>query len=234
MKKVITLLLGLSLSIISLGQIITSHKISGYVYNLDGEPLVGATIKSTSANVPVVGTVADVEGYFELESESEFYEINYVGYRGKIFSSKDLKDAPLIEMEEIAFNLDEVVVRAYTFPLFRSCCFCGCSERISRGVQKADETIASKKDPFPEKSNNDNWLIYPNPAFNQLNVTSTTKEEGQIQLISPNGQVLKTQNINAINTELNLNQLPGGTYYLRYRNKNSQKLIGTVVKMGLR
>jgi len=86
-------------------------KVSGVIES-DGEPLPGATI--IVKNQPTIGTLTDLDGYFELVLDNGKYEllISYVGYNPVVksvsISNKDVK----VNVSLKTTMLDEVEIVA--------------------------------------------------------------------------------------------------------------------------
>ena len=62
--------------------------------------------------------------------------------------------------------------------------------------------------------------VYPNPAFDQLNISLSAYEgqEGELQLLNGIGQVVATRNVESIDAspiQIGLNRVDAGMYYLQ-------------------
>lgn len=63
--------------------------------------------------------------------------------------------------------------------------------------------------------NNPIIKIYPNPAHNLINVTSSVNfEKGEIKIFDLNGQAVATGNMNGNNAQINIEPLPVGIYFI--------------------
>lgn len=89
-----------------------NHTIKGQVVDTkSNEPLIGVniTVEGTSQ-----GTISDVNGRFTLSvSRNAVLKISYIGYREKKVKINDLKNEPIVFLEEDNRQLEEVVVVGY-------------------------------------------------------------------------------------------------------------------------
>lgn len=87
-----------------------SRKISGFVYDAKGEPIIGATVTDKSSKK---GTITDLNGKFSVEvADQTFLKISYIGYTTidvKVNGKENLN----ITLLEDTKSLDEVVVIGY-------------------------------------------------------------------------------------------------------------------------
>ncbi len=119
-KFAITLLVCLNLSNAHSQNTLT-QTVRGTIKDTDIKiPLIGATI-IVEGLVPIMGTIADFDGYFRLERVPvgrHNFEVSYVGYEPYILSEILVgsgKEVVLeIELKESTMTLGEVVVRAST------------------------------------------------------------------------------------------------------------------------
>lgn len=75
--------------------------------------------------------------------------------------------------------------------------------------------------------------VYPNPAYNTLyikNIQDNNNAVTQIVLTNAEGKIFVEQKTQANETELLINHLPTGIYYLHLQNKN-QKTVQKIVKL---
>jgi hypothetical protein len=90
---------------------LAQRTISGTVTDVNGEPLIGASIlvKGTTS-----GTVTDIDGKFSLEAPapSEFLIVSYTGYSTLEYPIDNITSEVIIELSESASQLNEVVVTA--------------------------------------------------------------------------------------------------------------------------
>lgn len=73
-----------------------------------------------------------------------------------------------------------------------------------------------------------NYIIYPNPAFNQLTISSSFIGQKNYKIINYNGVIVGIGDLNSSQTQISLNALPEGIYYIViYDDKTifSEKLI---------
>lgn len=89
----------------------TLGTVSGYVHDREGEPLIGVSIQVKGTSI---GTVTDVEGYFEINmgGYGNVLVFSYIGYHKKEVTVKDQTRLSVV-MEDDAQILDEVVVVGY-------------------------------------------------------------------------------------------------------------------------
>lgn len=83
------------------------------------------------------------------------------------------------------------------------------------------------------ESDNDKLSCYPNPAVSSLMVTHPQAgETGRLQIISAGGRILKTVPLKkgAHNTQLDMQFLSTGTYFLRFTNGNTKTVTNFLKK----
>ena len=75
------------------------------------------------------------------------------------------------------------------------------------------------------------FRLFPNPATNQLNLTSTHTEDSQVyyQVINPSGAVIASGQWNRMPARLNLNGWGNGAYILRVKTSKAH-LQGNRIK----
>lgn len=84
--------------------------LSGFITDMNGEALIGATIKERGTNR---GVVTDFEGHYQIEvPDNAVLEISYIGYDNQIISVNG-RTKVNITMKENVQSLDELVVTAY-------------------------------------------------------------------------------------------------------------------------
>lgn len=132
-KPFLTFLLGMLVSLTSFAQEIT---VKGTVVSkTDGEPLIGAFVRS---EVPNVGAATDFDGKFTLKvPEGSKLTVSYIGFQTETFEARPQMT---IQLSEDSETLDEVVVVGY------------------QTVRKADLTgavsVMDMKKPLSENSGN--------------------------------------------------------------------------------
>lgn len=87
-------------------------KITGKVVDVNGEPIIGATIAVRGVSV---GTVSDVDGNFVLYVEAGkevWLDVSYIGYKKQEIKTDGNKPLTITLIENMAM-LDEVVVVGY-------------------------------------------------------------------------------------------------------------------------
>ncbi|MBQ2838916.1 MAG: T9SS type A sorting domain-containing protein, partial [Muribaculaceae bacterium] len=65
-----------------------------------------------------------------------------------------------------------------------------------------------------------NLFIYPNPAINFVNVSSTSNLQ-YIEIYSIDGQLMKHESVDATKSKINVSDLTPGTYILRAANQSA-------------
>ena len=87
-------------------------KISGYVRDIHGEPIIGATVLEEGTNN---GTITDFDGNYTLEiSENGVLSISYIGYKTETYPVAQIKQPQLtVTLQEDTEVMDEVVVVGY-------------------------------------------------------------------------------------------------------------------------
>lgn len=84
--------------------------LSGFITDMNGEAIIGATIKERGTNR---GVVTDFEGHYQIEvPDNAVLEISYIGYDNQIISVNG-RTKVNITMKENVQCLDELVVTAY-------------------------------------------------------------------------------------------------------------------------
>ncbi len=89
-------------------------RISGKVVDVDNEPLISANITLKSGSkAGKVGTNADFDGNFSLESDSftekDVFEVSYVGFAKQIFTADELQNKK-VTLKEATTELGELVI----------------------------------------------------------------------------------------------------------------------------
>lgn len=97
-------------------------KVTGKVMDVNGEPVVGATIKEQGT---LNGTITDFDGNFSLDvAMNEMLEVSYIGYKSQTI--KVILGKPLVvTLKEDTEVLEEVVVVGYGTmkkESYRCCC----------------------------------------------------------------------------------------------------------------
>lgn len=88
-----------------------ANSIKGFLYDPDGEPLIGATV---SVKGTKYGTITDIDGYFDIEADAPntTLQFMYIGY-----VTKEMKVTPgsqiTVTLNEDVQMLDEIVVIGY-------------------------------------------------------------------------------------------------------------------------
>ncbi|MBC3847465.1 carboxypeptidase-like regulatory domain-containing protein [Winogradskyella echinorum] len=151
MKKITFIILALSVSTLSFGQI----TIKGKVQN-DSIPLESASIAIKNSQK---GTITNMIGEFKIEAKKgDTLSISYIGYKTKdIVVNQD--EIFRIKLEE-GGNLDEVVVNAYGIARKVTCGVCYCVTKC--GIY-SEEVLESK-----EIFEADALKLYPNPSSNGI------------------------------------------------------------------
>jgi hypothetical protein len=89
-------------------------RISGKVVDVDNEPLISANITLKSGSkAGKVGTNADFDGNFSLESDSftekDIFEVSYVGFAKQTFTADELQNKK-VTLKEATTELGELVI----------------------------------------------------------------------------------------------------------------------------
>jgi hypothetical protein len=89
-------------------------RISGKVVDVDNEPLISANITLKSGSkAGKVGTNADFDGNFSLESESitekDLFQVSYVGFTPQTFTAEQLQNKK-VTLKEATTELGELVI----------------------------------------------------------------------------------------------------------------------------
>ena len=107
MKKIITLILSLGLSLAALAQGVS---IKGVVVDTAGQPVVGAFVVERGTTN---GTMTDVDGAFSFRAtEGASLEVTCIGYRSQNVTATAVRELRIV-LEDDAEMLDETVVVGY-------------------------------------------------------------------------------------------------------------------------
>ena len=125
-------------------------------------------------------------------------------------------DCPIIDLSQWAGNTD-IKVRFESITRFGNNLYISNVE-ISNTVGVIDDQF----------NNNDIFLIYPNPAKGQINILVNYKDDYLMQLMDAQGRVLISKEMNQNKSEIDINDLKQGVYFIRITTKGfsaTQKLI---------
>lgn len=90
---------------------VQQKKITGKVIDIDGEPIIGATIRVSGKKNS--GTITDIDGFFSLEAEpNDKLSVSYIGFNNVIVNI-DGKSNIDITLKENVQQIKELVVTAY-------------------------------------------------------------------------------------------------------------------------
>lgn len=90
----------------------SQRKITGKIVDVNGEPIIGATVSVRGSNT---GTVSDIDGNFVLYVEAGteiLLDVSYIGYKKEEIKTDGNKPVKITLLENMAM-LDEVVVVGY-------------------------------------------------------------------------------------------------------------------------
>lgn len=110
--KILSLICLLICGVVSLYSQNISKEASGYVYDENGDPMIGVSIRLLSTKK---ATVTDINGYFSLKNiDKEKYQLqfSFIGYKNHIISLSKSNKKIRITMKEDSQTLKEVVVRS--------------------------------------------------------------------------------------------------------------------------
>lgn len=73
----------------------------------------------------------------------------------------------------------------------------------------------------------DQFIIYPNPSTDELNITSQEKNKkvANIILVDLHGKIVATFQHNTVDTQVNIEKIPSGTYFIKFLDENDNLLI---------
>lgn len=195
--------------------------IIGVVQNEAGQVLIGATIAAYDKGRLTVGTATSLNGVFELTTNGSELEIRYLGYQSIRKNIQYFLDNPVITLNKDPLNLPKVIVTAMQD--YSSGCCCNHCYHIKTNAPiseiNLDISFTSTK-----------WQVYPNPTINKITV-KTVFSDGIFKLLSTNGQILETIPIYHLQTDINLDKYPAGSYYLRYESESWVETFGPIVKV---
>jgi len=206
------------------------NNIIGTVQNEAGERLIGAHVLLYNGDRFVEGTVSSEYGLYELifKNNATEIEISHLGYQPIRESVAYFLDNPMVVLKE-GIDLETVVVTAESNNAFGgSVCWGMVGSPINLVIK---DSIAINLE-LNINFHSTKWQVYPNPAIDRITV-KTVFSEGVFKLLAANGQVLKLIPIQELQTEINLDGYPAGSYYLRYESKMWVETFGPVVKVGM-
>lgn len=92
--------------------VMQTTKISGQVYDSDGNPVIGASILEKGTTN---GVITDIDGNYTLSvsSKNSIIVISYIGYKAVELKASEISSQPRIVLKEDTEVLDEVVVVGY-------------------------------------------------------------------------------------------------------------------------
>ena len=80
-----------------------------------------------------------------------------------------------------------------------------------------------------ELNNKADWLIYPNPAKSDLTIITDFEENYEISLFNIRGQVMLTKNVNTKRSNINIESLTKGVYFIKIKTASgivsTQKMV---------
>ena len=77
-------------------------------------------------------------------------------------------------------------------------------------------------------ASNINFIVYPNPAENQITFQLENKQKGIIYLYDVLGQNILTKEISSSNNSIDIQNLSNGIYYYNFESNKSYK--GKIIK----
>lgn len=88
-----------------------------------------------------------------------------------------------------------------------------------------DDVLVTADNLSTESFFSSNFMVYPNPANNVLNIDAKQGMKfSKVEMTDLNGRVVKTMNVDAITTQLNISDLNAGVYFLKV---SSNEGVGT-------
>lgn len=129
MKRLLLVFVVLSISMYMLGQ---NKTITGFVFDKDNEPAVGASVKEVGT---INGTMVDVDGSFSLtlKGENSKISVSFIGFKEQIITVGTKTEFRIL-LEEDSKVLDEVVVTGYGGSQLRT--------KVTNSIAKVkDETL---------------------------------------------------------------------------------------------
>jgi len=81
-----------------------------------------------------------------------------------------------------------------------------------------------------EKASVERISLYPNPVKDQMQIKSQSKI-AQVIIHNLLGQIVKVKRVNALDTSIDLNQVPAGNYFVTIKGINGQVSIQKIIKL---
>ena len=109
MQRLLSLAFALAFWTVAFGQ--DGRVITGNVADVEGVPLIGATVQVPNSTV---GTVTDIDGNFEISvpAGTDALEINYTGYARNMVNVNTIDEVTVVLKEDV-IGLEEAVVVGY-------------------------------------------------------------------------------------------------------------------------
>lgn len=222
MKKRYLIFLALFVTLTATAQSSSGKKIIAQVTDNSDVPIPYATVALYANDRLMEGTESDTYGFFELEiKEGQRIEISSIGYEKTQLSYYEAKERDLINLKPTFYELATVVVTEYRDPIKHNW-VCSCvtlRESSLMGLQIGDFHSSP------------NLTYYPNPTKDNV-IVETMSQEGFILVFSANGTQLMRKPITNDKMELDLADLPDGTYFLSLQDNTGVKAIGKIIKSG--
>jgi haloalkane dehalogenase len=90
------------------------------------------------------------------------------------------------------------------------------------GIYAREETILNQ-------TRND-FVVYPNPLINSIIIKDYPEKYKQFHLSDATGRLIISGRLNSLNTEVNLDQLPAGIYFLGLKSENEKSIFKKLIK----
>ena len=74
------------------------------------------------------------------------------------------------------------------------------------------------------------FKIYPNPAQSILNIQSNMMFDGTIEILNALGEIMLVKNMNGIQSEIDINDLSSGAYFVVLQSRNTRQVMHLVVE----
>lgn len=197
----------------------------GYVVDENGSPIAFANVIGKQNDQFIKGTSTGEYGEFDIDlTDVETLAISCIGYKDLKVDAKAVLEDNWVVLKQDIYSIPDIVVSAMG-PSFGTNCKEICWGYSSTKEEYVKDVLQLE---FTEPSN---WTIYPNPATDFVSIKSEADKDGLIQIIDVSGKVLANYSFAGSRLEFGLDQIPNGTFILRYYDQKNSEVVGKLIKV---
>lgn len=195
-KTIFTLIIFLSTCVAA----IHAESISGMITDATDEPLIGAEIIWQGTGV---GTVADLDGFFEIETveETNKLQISYIGYKTKVIEITDPSETLLVTLDDESTQLGDVEVSARAVGTVTSRVTAIQTQRIT-GAELCKAACCNLSESFETNASVD--VAYSDAATGAKQIKMLGLSGNYVQMLSEN-----TPGIRGLASNYGMEYIPG-------------------------